>query len=330
MASNVQHCNCNWDDCDDIFDDIKKHMPSNHLWNGSCIRIEFGSNEYDKLSLKKYVFYYSVLKHCVLNNTIGSNIGNANLFLRRHHFPFALLDFRQTCVIKQYFSFLTRDLVKKICVLDGGRFRFHKRSNTVLSLSKGIASNKLKKDSKDLNTLYVQLPMSTRKEVIEDIQHYMKKHSRKRQIKAIATVINKQKKKKKVTKSVLKKKPERQSLRIIVRDNDKIKMSIPLKIDNLLSPRAQRSLTQSFVFSASIAPIKNDVPITKKQSVKPPIGVSPIMVVSPKKTLITSTEINLLLSPELITSLVQTNAILIKIYESYIEKKMTLFKRILQ
>ena len=99
MTSNV--CHCSWPDCAQLHSTLKGILPSNHVWNGDSIRLEFGSNDFSKFGIKKYVLHKAVFKHCVIDNGSGKMLNKSNLYLRRHHYPKVLLIYQNENRIKQ-------------------------------------------------------------------------------------------------------------------------------------------------------------------------------------------------------------------------------------
>ena len=98
-------CHCSWPDCDAMFKNINELSPANHVWNGPSIRLEFGSNDSKYSILKKSVLQKSVFMHCLTDDSFGNLLLKNNLFIRRHHYPTSLLEYREKHGIKQFAKF---------------------------------------------------------------------------------------------------------------------------------------------------------------------------------------------------------------------------------
>lgn len=178
IPSNLFHCNCCWVDCDDIHSLLLDNLESDHVWIGNSIRLEFGSKDISSFFIKKYVLLKSSLKHCVSTTETGGFLHSSNLFLRCHHFPVALLQYKKKNSINQTTVFLSKEIMKNICK-DDGHHRFLEQSNTVIALSQGFNFENLKHNLTSYNNLYVKSPMSSRVEVNKEILHFIKlKHKK--------------------------------------------------------------------------------------------------------------------------------------------------------
>lgn len=87
-------CHCSWPDCDDLYTSLLEVLPIHHVWIGNSVRLEFGNNDVTTYCLKKYVLRKSVFKHCVVDDGLGSHSTKNNLYLRRHHYPTGLLEYK--------------------------------------------------------------------------------------------------------------------------------------------------------------------------------------------------------------------------------------------
>ena len=305
MTSNICHCNCSWPECDDLYSSVLSSLSEDHVWTGASVRIEFGTNSLQLLNIKKYVFLKAIQKHCVSFTTLGSSI-KSNFYIRRHHFPMALLIYKNKIGMKQYLTFLGKKMVKDICAIEG-RHRFQERSNSVVPLSMGIACPVVLEQYKDK---FVQSPMSTTLEVSEEIKHHLNNRKRKRKygdrMEGMTSITPKNNTIKKNVKLTPKRLclPARRSHRIRGKNNDEDHSPKNPSISTQ-SERSKRSIRRS---SLHITYDRNPSPVKQQ----------PICTLSTK----------VIQSPEVVTSLSFATETLINKYKSFNNSKELFIQKI--
>ena len=164
--SNNRKCFCRWDECEDYRNQILLKAPSTHPWSGEMIRLRSTANKNNEFSDKATALRVPVRKH-LLDNDPNYRIAD-QLHIYPHHYPFAILQWRNENPHVRINTILTKNDASQIALNDFGNNRFVEYTNSLYymlnqsSIKKVWGEEIITYNSKHS---YIQSPMTTRNEI---------------------------------------------------------------------------------------------------------------------------------------------------------------------
>ena len=140
-----------WIEYQSLYDIIQELATLDHHWKNEAIRIQLGKNNSEEFTSKKYVLFKSITKH-LFNNVATCPLSKV-LYIHWHHFPIALLQWRENHPRSYLATSLSHEDANSISVNDLGQNRFTEFNNSVYYLN-NIGLKKTQSTRKLLTSAY--------------------------------------------------------------------------------------------------------------------------------------------------------------------------------
>lgn len=63
---------CSWDNCNNLFNKIKKYAPSDHPWCQNVIPVQFTDTDKNPISISKLALWNSINRHLLGGVSLGN------------------------------------------------------------------------------------------------------------------------------------------------------------------------------------------------------------------------------------------------------------------
>ena len=162
----TRQCFCQWSECNNFRQIILEKTSNDHPWSADIVRLKFPPKKKANPSKKSISWRVSIRRH-LLECYPDINIPEG-IHIYPHHFPLALLKWRQRNPKVRWSTLIPKKDVSVIAEYDYGNMRFMEYTNSMyymlskLSYNKDVIKQMLLPESRKL---FHQSPMTTKNEI---------------------------------------------------------------------------------------------------------------------------------------------------------------------
>ena len=160
-------CFCQWSDCKKFRQIILDKASNDHPWSSGIVRLTFPQKKNTNPSKKSISWQVSICRHLLINNLDNDIPGRIDIY--PHHFPLALLKWRQHHPKVRWNTPIQKNDAYQIANYDYGNKRFMEYTNSMYYMLSKSSYNKEDKSQMllpEYKKLFHQSPMTTKNELV--------------------------------------------------------------------------------------------------------------------------------------------------------------------